>query len=222
MVKHTLIHFFLTGTLTFSSTYALAETAQGTGLGINFESAQIIGSGNTIHIFRVPVKSESTGITNYYDATFKFTTDSDGTLSFENFRNIQRSPALSEASTIIVNGLYKGTNGAELMIETLGMIDGAVYRRIYEPNITDPYEGTWVDSNETLDPLTLFTPTVQNTLTAGWAYGKETSSSKGAFYNLGNSNYPRFAIQQIDDKLTILVVDTSGKEAYRYLLEKVE
>lgn len=220
MIKHTLMHSLLAGALAFSSTYALAETVQGAGLGINFESAQIIGSGNTIHIFRVPVRSEATGITNHFDATFEFTAGSDGTLTFENFRNVQLSPVLPEASTIIVDGLYRDINGAELMIETLGVVNGAVHRRIYEPNVTHPYEGTWIDSNETLDPLNLFSPSVQNTLSTDWVYGTQTSSSQGRFYSVGANN--RFALQQMGDRLTITAVNSSGDETDRHLLEKVK
>ncbi len=221
-MKKIIIKSILAGIVTLSANNTLAESVPNTGLGVNFESAQIVGSGRSIHVFRVPVENEQNNTIQYYDATFVFTTDENGALTFENFRNILVSPELPKSTTNIIDGTYRDINGAELIIESIGVVNGAVHKRIYEPKSESrPYEGTWAESDASIDPLNLFSEAVQETLSDDWVYGKKTGSSNGSFYQLGNGNV-LFAIQQLGDRLTMRVLNSNGSELYKYLLEKVK
>ncbi len=209
--------------ITLSSSNILAESIPNTGLGVNFESAQIVGSGRNIHVFRVPVENEQNHTIQYYDATFVFTTDDNGALTFENFRNVLVSSELPKSTTNIIDGVYRDINGDELIVESLGVDSGAVHKRIYQPNsVSNPYEGTWAESDASTDPLNLFSIDIQENLSDDWVYGKETGASIGSFHDLGSGNAFFFAIQQLGDKLIIKTLNRDGNERFRYILEKLE
>ena len=69
-----------------------AEVLPGTTLSVNFESANIVGSGRHLNMQRVPVVDINTDITTLYDASFKFTFLPDQELLFEQITSAAVSP----------------------------------------------------------------------------------------------------------------------------------
>ena len=96
-------------------TSASAELISGTDLSINFESANIIGSGRNINMHRVPVTNINTGETTFYDVSFKFTFSNDSGLLFEQISSASISPALSASN--LIPGKYLGENSSTITYE---------------------------------------------------------------------------------------------------------
>lgn len=55
------------------SVNTFAEVVPGTTFSINFESANVVGSGRNINMHRVPVTDIDSGQTTLFDVAFKFT-----------------------------------------------------------------------------------------------------------------------------------------------------
>jgi hypothetical protein len=112
MKRHTIKTLFHISVLTASAAVALpalAEAIPGTGLSLHLESAQIVGTGRTINLHRVPVVDMATGATQHYDVTMDFSLDENGELVFDTLASRQVSQPLSIANFIA--GTYKGTEG---------------------------------------------------------------------------------------------------------------
>ena len=103
------------------SSVACAETVSGTDLNVHLESANIVGSGLTVNMHRVPVVSNSTGATAYYDVSYKLTTDSKGNLTFANFTQTT-SPTLNSADNFIP-GTYADQSGNKYQVSGGGIIN---------------------------------------------------------------------------------------------------
>jgi hypothetical protein len=93
----------------------LLRWVPGTTFSINFESANIVGSGRNITILRVPVTDIDTGQTTLFDVAFKFTFSPDTGLIFEQISSVTPSQPISVAN--IVPGLYKTQNNACYLLE---------------------------------------------------------------------------------------------------------
>jgi len=106
----------LSGLMTTSLlTTASAELVSGTGLSVNFESANIVGSGRSINVHRVPVTDVNSGVTTFYDASFKFTFSNDSDLRFEQTSSASISPPLSASN--LIPGKYLGVNSSTITYE---------------------------------------------------------------------------------------------------------
>lgn len=98
---------FIAGMITASVfTTASAEVIDGTGLSVNFESANIVGTGRNINMHRVPVINIDTGATTFYDASFKFTFSQSSGFTFEQISSVGISPPLSASN--LIPGKYTG------------------------------------------------------------------------------------------------------------------
>ena len=87
-----------------------AEVLSGTTLSVNFESANIVGSGRHLNMQRVPVVDINTDITTLYDASFKFTFLPDQELLFEQITSAAVSPPTAVAN--ITPGIYQAQLGS--------------------------------------------------------------------------------------------------------------
>ena len=94
---------------------AKAEIIPGTKLSINFESANIVGSGRHLNMQRVPVINIDTGNITLYDASFKFTFLPEEGLIFEQITSASVSPPTSIAN--ITPGIYSADASACYILE---------------------------------------------------------------------------------------------------------
>jgi len=92
-----------------------AELISGTNFSINFESANIIGSGRNINMHRVPVTDVNTGEITFYDASFKYTFSNDSGLLFEQISSASISPPLSASN--LIPGNYLSDNSPAITYE---------------------------------------------------------------------------------------------------------
>ncbi len=106
----------LSAFISFTPALSTAEVVPGTTLSINFESANVVGTGRNINMTRIPVTDTDTGNTSYYDASFKFTFSPGSGFTFEQIQSVAISPPVSEATNIIP-GVYKSRNGFCYLLE---------------------------------------------------------------------------------------------------------
>lgn len=104
-----------------------AEIIPGTNLSVNFESANIVGSGRHLNMQRVPVIDINTGNMTLYDASFKFTFLPNEGLVFEQITSASVSPPTS--ITNITPGIYSADASACYILEGPTMINSS--RSIY-------------------------------------------------------------------------------------------
>lgn len=97
------------------SVNVFAEVVPGTTFSINFESANVVGSGRNINMHRVPVTDIDTGQTTLFDVAFKFTFSPDAGLIFEQISSVTPSQPISVAN--IVPGLYMTQNNRCYLLE---------------------------------------------------------------------------------------------------------
>lgn len=87
----------------------LAEPVSETGLALNLQSAQIVGTENSINMHRVPITDIVTGETTYKDVVVEFFLDPSGNIIVQSVSSQRISPPLSASS--FIPGLYVGTYG---------------------------------------------------------------------------------------------------------------
>lgn len=95
----------LAGITLLSISAVSAETVPGTDYNVHFESANVVGTGRSINMHRVPVISDSTKQTTFFDVSFKLSMDSSGQLIFDGFSQIT-SPS-SNGIESFVAGTYQ-------------------------------------------------------------------------------------------------------------------
>lgn len=100
---------------------ASAEVVPGTTLSVNFESANVVGTGRNINMHRVPVTDIDTGETTLYDVAFKFTFAPSTGFIFEQISSVAISPPVPV--TNITPGIYKTQRGNCYLLEGPSMID---------------------------------------------------------------------------------------------------
>lgn len=106
----------LSAFISLTPAISTAEVVPGTTLSINFESANVVGTGRNINMTRIPVTDIDTGNTSYYDASFKFTFSAGSGFTFEQIQSVAISPPVSEATNIIP-GIYKTQNDYCYLLE---------------------------------------------------------------------------------------------------------
>ena len=116
-----MINIFALLLISALSSVAHAETVSGTDLNVHLESANIVGTGLTVDMHRVPVVSNSTGATAYYDVSYKLTTDSKGNLTFANFT--QTSSSTLNSAENFIPGTYVDQSGNKYRVSGGGIIN---------------------------------------------------------------------------------------------------
>ena len=106
----------LSAFISLTPALSTAEVVPGTTLSINFESANVVGTGRNINMARIPLTDIDTGNTTFYDASFKFTFSAGSGFTFEQIQSVAISPPVSEA-TNIVPGLYKTQSNVCYLLE---------------------------------------------------------------------------------------------------------
>ncbi len=106
----------LSAFISLTPVLSTAEVVPGTTLSINFESANVVGTGRNINMTRIPVTDIDTGNTTFYDASFKFTFSTGSGFTFEQIQSVAITPPVSEA-TNIVPGLYITQPGNCYLVE---------------------------------------------------------------------------------------------------------
>ena len=100
---------------------ASAEVIPGTTFSVNFESANVVGTGRNINMHRVPVIDINTGQTTLYDVTFRFTFAPSTGFTFEQISSVAISSPVPV--TNITPGIYKTQQGLCYQLEGPTMID---------------------------------------------------------------------------------------------------
>ncbi|MDH3997196.1 MAG: hypothetical protein OET90_00005, partial [Desulfuromonadales bacterium] len=130
---------------------SFAETVPGTNFSVHFESANIIGTGRTVNMHRVPVVVNSTGATAYYDVSFEFKVDGSGNLVFDRTSSIA-SPTLGSADNFIP-GVYVDTAGNQYRVSGGGTTHGRAHWNIMSITSEIDFYATWVTGSPAGHPL---------------------------------------------------------------------
>jgi len=129
--------------LTLSSSFSLAETVPNTDISVNFESANIVGTGRSVNMHRVPVVNNDNGITTYVDISFKLSSTEEGELTFDGFTQIESSEVTSAANFIAGyyistdGNIYQVTGGAEAAGQKLWSITKLTGNHIFNASWSD-------------------------------------------------------------------------------------
>lgn len=102
----------------------LAEVVPGTTADIHFESANIVGTGRSINIHRVPVYADGSKTPVYFDASFKLSLDAKGNLVFDGFTKVAAADLNNNAN--FIPGKYKDQAGHEFTVSGGGVSGGRV------------------------------------------------------------------------------------------------
>jgi hypothetical protein len=111
-----------TALVLFTSMAALAETVPGTDADVHFESANIVGTGRSINIHRVPVYRPGSTTPSYFDASFKLSMDSNGNLIFDSFQQV--SSASFNSNENFIPGNYADSSGHKFTVSGGGISNG--------------------------------------------------------------------------------------------------
>jgi len=154
----------------FLSPVAYAETVPGTDFNLHFESANIVGSGRSINVHRVPVVTDSTGQISYFDISFKLSMDDNQQLIFDDFSQIT-SASLNSADNFIP-GAYIDQDGNTYVVSGGGIINDRTSWNIR--STTDGsghlFNANWVSGEPSGNPLLVGNPLIE-LIVEGPSYG---------------------------------------------------
>jgi len=162
-----------------TSSVVYAETVPGTDFNLHFESANIVGTGRSINVHRVPVVIDSTGQTLYFDVSFKLSMDNNQQLVFDNFSQIT-SASLNSADNFIP-GTYKDQEGNTYVVSGGGIVNDRSSWSIRSSTDGHDLEATWMTGTPTGNALIVGEPALEF-LTVGPSYGI-----------VGSENIPTFS-----------------------------
>lgn len=141
----------LTSLTALSASLVSAETVPGTDYNVHFESANIVGTGRSINMHRVPVVVESTGDTVYFDVSFKLSLDDSKQLVFDGFSQIT-SPSLNSVENF-VPGTYKDQTGNTYNVSGGGVTGNRTVWSIASTTDGVEFSATWITGAPTGHPL---------------------------------------------------------------------
>lgn len=141
----------LTSLTALSASLVSAETVPGTDYNVHFESANIVGTGRSINMHRVPVMLESTGDTVYFDVSFKLSLDGSKQLIFDGFSQIT-SPSLNSVENF-VPGSYKDQTGNTYSVSGGGVTGDRTVWSIASTTDGVLFSANWITGAPTGHPL---------------------------------------------------------------------
>ncbi|MFC4158420.1 hypothetical protein [Chitinimonas lacunae] len=103
---------------------AYAEVIPGTHLSIEFQAAQIQGTGRNIHMYRIPVKNVNTGVVTFYNAEFEFGIQSDGSVGFTRVKSAIIADWLLGVADNFNPGTYQDTAGNLYTLSGPALLNG--------------------------------------------------------------------------------------------------
>lgn len=188
--------FGITGLTLLSTATVTAETIPSTDYNVHFESSNIVGTGRSINMHRVPVVSNSTGNTSFYDVSFKMSMDNNGQLTFDGFSQITSSNVTTIDSFIA--GIYKRGSSKYLVSGPSILSDG---RKGWSITLIEPsnssFSASWITGSATGHP-SIGTHSIAANLPRDYAFG-----------SLGNNSFPSWssgsivAAQQVGNTLIL-------------------
>ena len=215
MKKSLIIISTLSSLIWFST--SSAETVPGTGLNVHLESANIVGSGRSINIHRLPIVNDSNGTTTVYDVSLRLTLDGTGNVVFENFSQIT-SPSVNNVENFIA-GTYKDSEGGTYVLSGPAVLDNG--RTGWALTLTDEgkiYNASWITGSPADHP-SIGSRSITPELSTGFSYGVQGSSDRSGIrgeWIEGNV----IGAQQIGDSL-ILSRFTSPTPSFSINLTRV-
>ncbi len=205
MKKSLIIISALTSIIWFST--SSAETVPGTGLNVHLESANIVGSGRSINIHRLPIVNDSNGTTTVYDVSLRLTLDGAGNVVFENFSQIT-SPSINNFDNFIP-GTYKDTVGTTYTLSGPAIVsDGRTGWALTSADDGVSYAASWITGSATGHPL-IGNRNVVSNLLGGVAYGVQGTNDHNNIRN-GWDEADLISAQQIGDTLVLNLFDASN------------
>jgi len=209
MLKKTI--YGMTILTAISGSIASAESVPGTDFNVHFESSNIVGTGRSINMHRVPVVSESTGKTTYYDVSFKLSFDANNQLVFDGFS--QTGSAAITASSNFIPGFYVSSGGTSVYEVAQGAeIQGRMLWSIVSTN-GDTFNATWATGSAAENPL-IKNESILTSLAEGLSYGILGSER----FNFPWSTGDIISASQTGNNLTITSHDSNGAIADSFTL----
>jgi len=201
IIKKTLISSLVSLTLLSASSVS-AETVPGTDFNLHLESSNIIGSGRSINIHRVPVVIDSTGETLFFDASFKLSLDSDKQLIFDGFTQVT-SPSINSVDNFVA-GTYQDTVGNQYILSGPSVVgDGRTGWAISAIGDGGSFSASWITGAATEHPA-IGSREIASELASGFAYGVQGVNNSGGG-SLQNNWREGFLIgaQQVGDAVVL-------------------
>ncbi len=175
IVKKALIST-LVGTALLSSSVS-AETVPGSDFNVHFEAANIVGSGRSINIHRVPVVIDSTGEVQFFDASFKLSLDSNKNLIFDSFTQIT-SPSINSVDNFVA-GTYQDTVGNKYTLSGPSVVgDGRRGWALSAIGEGGSFSMSWITGAATGHP-SIGSREIASELPSGFAYGVQGTNNTG-------------------------------------------
>ena len=176
IIKKTLISTLACSTL-FATSYVSAETVPGSDFNVHFEASNIVGSGRSINIHRVPVVIDSTGETLFFDASFKLSLDSNKKLIFDSFTQIT-SPSINSVDNFVA-GTYQDTVGNKYILSGPSVVgNGRAGWALSATGEGGSFSASWVTGAAIGHPA-IGNREITNELASGFAYGVQGVNNSG-------------------------------------------
>ena len=157
--------------------FVSAETVPGSDFNVHFEASNIVGSGRSINIHRVPVVIDSTGETLFFDASFKLSLDSNKQLIFDSFTQIT-SPSINNVDNFI-SGAYQDTVGNKYILSGPSIVgNGRASWALSSTEVTvgGNFTNSWVTGAASEHP-SIGNRAIAAELLAGFAYGVQGTNN---------------------------------------------
>lgn len=203
ILKKTLIST-LAGIAVLSTSYVSAETVPGTDFNLHFEASNIIGSGRSINIHRVPIVIDSTGEILFFDASFKLSLDSNKQLIFDSFTQIT-SPSFNSIDNFVA-GTYQDTVGNKYLLSGPSVVgDGRTSWALSTTEVTvgGNFTNSWITGSASGHP-SIGNRAIAAGLLSGFAYGVQgTNSNNSLDIRGGWTTGGLIGAQQVGDTLVL-------------------
>lgn len=176
LLKKTLVQS-LTSLALFSTSLAYAETIPGTDFNLHFESANIVGSGRSVNMHRVPVVLDSTGETLFFDVSFKMSLDANKQLIFDGFSQIT-SPSINSVDNFVA-GTYQDTHGNKYVLSGPSIVgDGRTGWALSAIGEGGSFSVSWITGAAVAHP-SIGNREISSELASGFSYGVQGTNNSG-------------------------------------------
>lgn len=187
-----------------STSLVFSESVPGTDFNIHFEASNIVGTGRSINMHRVPVVIGSTGETLFFDVSFKLSMDSNKQLIFDGFSQIT-SPSINNVDNFI-SGTYQDTVGNKYILSGPSVVsDGRTGWALSTTELTvgGNFTNSWVTGAVSGHP-SIGNRTIVTELLNGFAYGVQGTNENNSLDIRGGWRAGSLiGAQQIGDTLVL-------------------
>jgi hypothetical protein len=201
-ISKKIITYGLTILTIFSTSFVFAESVPGTDFSVHFESANIVGTGRSINMHRVPVVSDITGETQFYDVSFKLSLDADNQLIFDGFSQIT-SPSINSADNFIP-GTYQDGEGNKYTLTGPSVVgNGRTGWALSTTSQGESFTCSWITGAASGHPA-IGSRSITSELPEGFSYGVQgTNGTNSSDFRYGWKVGKLIGAQQIGNTLVL-------------------